>query len=81
MFLECQKTYDSVRWEVLYNILIEFGMPLKVVRLIKMCLNETYSRVWVDKCLSDRFTVKNVLKQGDAFSPLPLGEFRQNRRA
>jgi hypothetical protein len=28
----------------LYNILIEFGVPMKLVRLIKMCLNETYSK-------------------------------------
>jgi hypothetical protein len=33
-----------VRREVLVNILIEFGIPMKLVRLIKMCLNETYSK-------------------------------------
>ena len=27
----------------MYNILIEFGVPQKLVRLIKMCLTETYS--------------------------------------
>jgi hypothetical protein len=35
------KTYDSVRREVLYGILIEFGIPIKLVRLIKMCLSGT----------------------------------------
>jgi len=30
--------------EVLYNILIEFGIPMKQVRLIKMCLNKTYNK-------------------------------------
>jgi hypothetical protein len=34
-----------------------------------MCLNETYSRVWVGKHLSDVFPIKNRLKQGDASSP------------
>jgi hypothetical protein len=34
------KAYDSVRREVLYNILIEFGIPRKLVGLITMCLNE-----------------------------------------
>jgi hypothetical protein len=29
--------------EVLYNILIEFGIPMKLVRLIKMCLIDTYN--------------------------------------
>jgi len=35
----------------------------------KRCLNETYDRVRVGKCLSDMFPIKNGLKQGDAFSP------------
>jgi hypothetical protein len=33
-------------------ILLEFGIPKKLVRLIKMCLNETYSKVRTGKfCL------------------------------
>ena len=61
---------DSVRREVLYKILIEFGIPKKLVRLIKMSLTETYSRVRVGKNVSDRFPISNGLKQGDALSPL-----------
>jgi len=38
LFTDLRKAYDSVRREVLYNILIEFGNPMKLVRLIKMCL-------------------------------------------
>jgi len=37
----------------LYNILIEICIPMKLVRIIKMCLNETYSRVRIGKHLSD----------------------------
>jgi hypothetical protein len=33
LFIEFKKAYDSVRREVLYNILMEFGIPLKLVRL------------------------------------------------
>jgi hypothetical protein len=54
----------------LYNILIEFGITLKLVRLIKMCLNETYSKGRVGKHLSDKFPIQNGLKQGDVLSPL-----------
>jgi len=43
---------------------------MKLVRLIKMCLTETYSRVRVGKNLSDMFSIRNILKQGDALSPL-----------
>ena len=42
---------------------------MELVRLIKMCLNEPYSRVWVGKNLSDMFPIRNALKQGDALSP------------
>jgi hypothetical protein len=43
---------------------------MKLVRLIKMCLNETYSKVRIGKHLSDSFPIQNDLKQGDALSPL-----------
>jgi hypothetical protein len=43
---------------------------MKLVRLVKVYLNETYSRVRVGKHLSDIFSVKNVLKKEDALSPL-----------
>ena len=54
----------------MYIILIEFGIPKKLVRLIKMCLTETYSRVRVGKNLSEMFPIKNGLIQVDALSPL-----------
>jgi hypothetical protein len=43
---------------------------MKLVRLIKMWLNETYSKVRIGKHLSDNFPVQNGLEQGDALSPL-----------
>jgi hypothetical protein len=40
------------------------------VGLIKICLNETYSRVHIGKNLSEKFTIQNGLKQGYALSSL-----------
>jgi len=42
------------------EILIEFGIHMIIVRLIKMCLTEKCSRFHVGKNLSDTFPVKMV---------------------
>jgi hypothetical protein len=62
LFIDFKKNYNLVKREVLYNILL--------LRLIKICLNETYSKVRVGKLLCDKFPIQNGLKQGDSLSPL-----------
>ncbi|KAJ4432362.1 hypothetical protein ANN_20981 [Periplaneta americana] len=42
LFINFKKAYDSIKREVVYDILLEFGIPKKLLRLIKMCLSETY---------------------------------------
>jgi hypothetical protein len=60
---------DSVRREVFYNTLIEFGTAKKLLRLIKMYINKLYSKVRIAESLSDAFLTQNGQKQGDALSP------------
>jgi hypothetical protein len=70
LFTDFEKAYDSLRREVLYNILIEFGIPMKLVKLIKMCLNETRSKVCIGKNLADAFSIQSGMKQGDTLLQL-----------
>jgi hypothetical protein len=52
LFIDFKKAYDLIKREVIYNILLEFVIPKRPVRLIKMCLNETYSKISIVKfCL------------------------------
>jgi hypothetical protein len=67
--MDFKKAYDSVMREVLCNILTEFRGTHEI-SLIKMCLNETYSKDCISKHLSDNFPIQNSWKQGDALSPL-----------
>jgi hypothetical protein len=60
--LDFRRTCDSIRREVFYNILIEFGKPMKVVRLIKMCLNITCSKICMGKNIPVAFYIQNGLK-------------------
>jgi hypothetical protein len=57
LFIDFKNAYDSVRRDALYNILIEFGIPRKLVGLIKMCLNETYRRDRIGKYLTVKFSI------------------------
>jgi hypothetical protein len=71
----------------MYNILVEFGVPMKLVRAIKLCLNETCGKFCIDKHLSALFRIENNLKQGEVSLPLfsillqnmTLGRHRKTR--
>jgi hypothetical protein len=62
ILVDFKKANDSIRREVLYNIPIGYGIPMKLLRLIKMCLSETYSRVRVGK-KSDMIAASYDLKE------------------
>jgi len=64
LFIDLKKAYGSVKREALYNILMEFGFPMKLVRLIIMCLTETYNIARVGKHLSYMFSIRNGSKEG-----------------
>jgi hypothetical protein len=49
---------------------MEFGIPMKLVGRIEMCLNENYSEIHIGKHLCDNFPIQNGLKQGDALLQL-----------
>jgi hypothetical protein len=70
LFVDFKKAHDSVRREVLYNIVIEFEVHMTLVGLTNICLNKICSKVRIRKYLSDKFPIQNWLKQGDALSPL-----------
>jgi len=70
--LDFKKSYESVRKETLYNILIESGIPMNLIRLILLCLNLTCSGVRVGKHLSHLFLIKNSLKKRRCFIAIIL---------
>jgi hypothetical protein len=43
---------------------------MKLVRLIGICVNETFTEVQIDASLSDTFSIKKRLKQTDTLSSL-----------
>jgi hypothetical protein len=66
LFIDFKKAYDSVRVEVFYCVLIEWEVPMKLVRMFKICLHEMYSKVHIGIHLSNNLPHQNALKQRDA---------------
>jgi len=48
--------------EVLCKILTEVGIHIKLFRLMKICLTETYSKALVTEHLPNAFPIQNGLK-------------------
>jgi hypothetical protein len=61
-----KKACDLVTREILYNIIVEFWVPMKLVRLTKIYLNETYSKNHIGNYLSGNFPIQNGLKEREA---------------
>lgn len=62
-FIHFKKASDSFRWEDLHNILMDFDVPITLVILMKMRLNEPYSRVRVGEHLPDIFPIQKALNK------------------
>jgi len=60
LFIDFTKADDSVKREVLYITSTKFLIRMKLVRRLKMCVNEMYRRVQVGKYLSDMFPKEMV---------------------
>lgn len=70
LFVDFTKAYDSVDKMTLVKILRAFGIPDKLVRLIKAVTQVSKLRVRVGNSLTEEFEVATGLKQGDALSPM-----------
>jgi hypothetical protein len=57
VFMDFGKAYGSAKREVFCNIIIHFGILMKLVTLTEMCLNETYIKVHLFKYLSYNFPI------------------------
>ncbi|KAL4089381.1 hypothetical protein QTP88_024427 [Uroleucon formosanum] len=69
-FVDFKQAYDSIVRNKLWATLEEFGIPKKLIDLIKACNTNTMCKVKFGNGTSDRFEVSTGLKQDDALSPV-----------
>ncbi|VVC27148.1 Endonuclease/exonuclease/phosphatase,Reverse transcriptase domain [Cinara cedri] len=70
VFVDYKQAYDSIIREKLWKVLKDFGLPTKLINMIKLCNPNTSSRVKVNNEISSSFIINSGLKQGDAMSPV-----------
>lgn len=51
LFIYFTDAYDSSKIEVIHNILTEFGVPMKIARIVKIRVNETCRKIFASYIL------------------------------
>ena len=67
LFIDFRQAYDSIHRPSMWQILREFGVPMKLINLIKMCINNSQCKVKVGNKTSDPFHTNSGLRQGAFF--------------
>jgi sorting nexin-29 len=70
LYIDYKQAYDTINRSELEEIMKEFGIPIKLVRLIKMTIENTNSKVKIQGKLTPSFETMIGLRQGDSLSTL-----------
>src|ERR1700755_2387713 len=70
LFVDFKQAYDSIRRNIIFNIMEEFGIPRKLIRLTKGTLTATKCKILIQGALSDPFDIDTGLRQGDRLSTI-----------
>ena len=68
-FIDFEKAFDSIHRDSLWKILRHYGMPSKLVNVIKMFYSDFKSQVICNAALTEVFSVTKGVKQGCILSP------------
>jgi hypothetical protein len=66
LFIDFCQAFDSVTCKALYDTSEDFGMPLKLITLVKMMLDNSQTKVEVGNQLTRPFADTSGVRQRDA---------------
>ncbi len=70
LFIDFKAAYDTIIREELWGIMVQFGFPNKLIRLLKATLQGVMCSVKIQGSLSRPFESTKGLRQGDALSTI-----------
>lgn len=68
LFIDFKAAYDSILRQPLYGAMLDFGIPEKLVDLVRMTMDSVTSYIKIQSDESLHFGVENGLRQGDALA-------------
>ena len=68
-FIDFEKAFDSVHRPALWNILRHYGIPQKIINIIKMLYSNFHAKVICGSKLTEDFGIETGVKQGCILSP------------
>jgi sorting nexin-29 len=68
LFIDFRQAFDSIYRNQLFMAFESYGIPEKIIRLIKMTLNDNTSKVLVANNNSGHLNISMGVRQGDALS-------------
>ena len=68
-FVDFEKAFDSLDWEVLWKLMAHYGIPQKFINIIRNSYNNMQCRVIHEGKLTESFDVKTGVEQGCLLSP------------
>ena len=69
LFVDLRKAYDSVPRQALWKVLEKYGVPEKMLNVVKSFHEGMHAEVRVDSTVTDTFEVRNGLRQGCTLAP------------
>jgi hypothetical protein len=69
-FIDYSKAFDCVRWDSMWMVLTEMGVPPHLTRLVKQLYQNNTATVRVNKLSTENFQVQKGVRQGCILSPL-----------
>jgi hypothetical protein len=70
LFSDFQQAFDAVSRNTMLNRFKEMGMPMKIIRLINMTLNNCKAQIAVEDKLTPTLEINADVSQGDPLSAL-----------
>jgi hypothetical protein len=70
VFIDCMHAFDFIKRNKILDSLTQNKIPPKLIRLIKLTLENTTAKLKVNNAYTEEFRVESGVKQGDSLSPI-----------